>query len=200
MSLKMTCTNPECGKQMKYASGDFQVVCEFCGTWHLAADSDESGSSQSDSFTPEDLYIPEDNPMPFGESENILPDELDQEQLKEKTESKRITGNLVDAQGNIYPLSEGKNVIGRKGSDIIIKDPTVSRRHCVIEVTIQEEHGLQYHIYDIGFEEGAASTNGVFVSGRSQRLQDYEKIAISVGTTIKVGETSLKLKHTAPNP
>lgn len=200
MSLTMTCTNPECGKQMKYASGDFQVVCESCGTWHLAAESNDSSyNSQSDSLPPEDLYVPEDNPISFSESKNALPDELEQEQLrdnKEKTESKRITGNLVDANGNIYPLAEGKNVIGRKGSDIILNDPTVSRRHCILEVTVQEDHSLQYHIYDIGFDEGAASTNGVFVSGRSQRLQDYEKIAISIGTTIKVGETSLKLKIT----
>lgn len=199
MSLTMLCTNPECGQQMSYANGDFQVVCPACSTWHLAPNSNESAQPESDSgFTPEDLYIPEDNPIPFGRDENILPEELEEEQVVRNKVTEKTAGvnsQLVDAKGNHHPLSEGKNVIGRKGTDIVLDDLTVSRRHCVIEVTPSENEGYTYHIFDIGHEEGNASTNGVFVSGRSQRLQDYEKIVISIGTTIKVGETALKLKH-----
>jgi pSer/pThr/pTyr-binding forkhead associated (FHA) protein len=182
---------------MAYTKGDFEVICPACGTWHLAPESNDSVStSPDDSISPEDLYIPEEPQGGFSNDKNTLPDELTQEEAKqEKPKAAQYSvGQLIDHRGHTFPLVEGKNIIGRKNADVVIDDKTVSRKHCVIEVSQVDEGNYHYHICDIGFVEGTASTNGVFVSGRSQRLQDYEKLPLSVGSTFKIGETSLKIK------
>src|SRR5258708_13666078 len=33
-----------------------------------------------------------------------------------------------------FPLTKARTVIGRKGSDIALEDPEISRHHCVVEV------------------------------------------------------------------
>ena len=64
-------------------------------------------------------------------------------------------------------LRAGQNVIGRKCGELSVEDPTVSRRHCVIEVAPSRSgSGWDYLLCDIGATEGTASTNGVFVNGR----------------------------------
>ena len=96
--------------------------------------------------------------------------------------------------GDKIPLKEGLNVIGRKHADILISDHTISRRHCVIEVSKTDDRGYDYHIYDIGHIEDKPSTNGVFLSGRSLRLQDYERISIRPGAAIRLGQFVMYLK------
>ncbi|MEM6831835.1 MAG: FHA domain-containing protein [Bacteroidota bacterium] len=150
-----------------------------------------------DDFEPDDLYVPEESNYSFSPENSVIPDELIQEEPTEKKvtiEEDNPIAKLEDHRGNIYPLEEGKNIIGRRDTHVVIDDKTVSRKHCVIEVSKLDDGIYQYHIYDIGFEVGVSSTNGVFVSGRTQRLQDYERLPLSVGSTFKVGETSLKIK------
>lgn len=197
MTSNINCTNPDCSKPMTYTQGDFEVICPTCGTWHLAPESNDAvNSSPHDSVSPEDLYIPEEPQETFSNDKIMLPDELIQEEIKSEkpTDVHHAIGLLVDHKGNSFPLVEGKNIIGRKDANVVIDDKTVSRKHCVIEVSQVDEGNYHYHIYDIGFVEGSPSTNGVFVSGRSQRLQDYEKLPLSVGSTFRIGETSLKIK------
>ncbi len=104
-------------------------------------------------------------------------------------------GKIVTIDGNEFPLKEGRNIIGRKDTDIIINDKTVSRRHCVIEVNKSSMGSeWEYSVYDIGHIEGTESTNGVFTSHRSLRLDRNERIAIGNGTTILLGNVQLVLK------
>ncbi len=63
---------------------------------------------------------------------------------------------LQDREG-VYPLKVGLNVIGRAHeSDVIVRDPYVSRRHCAI--VVHSDGGCE--LYDI------ASKNGTELNGR----------------------------------
>ncbi len=192
----MNCTNPDCSRALRYAQGDFEVICSACGTRNFVTQNAFGSDSRQDNFDPEDFYIPEESQLSISHGGNMLPDELAQEETNIKKDSKderSEIAKLVDHKGTSYHLVEGKNIIGRKEAHVVIDDLTVSRKHCIVEVSLSTKGAYEYHIYDIGFEEGSASTNGVFVSGRTQRLQDYEKLPLSPGSTFRIGETSLKL-------
>jgi hypothetical protein len=73
-------------------------------------------------------------------------------------------------------------VIGREGTDVVVADPEVSRRHAVIRV-----HGDSVSIEDLG------STNGTYVNdGRIQGT-----VALSDGDTVRFGNTVWRLRVTA---
>ena len=90
---------------------------------------------------------------------------------------------LVDeAKRREYVLSSMRLLIGREsGSDIVIRDPNVSRTHAELRL----EHGNTWVLTDLG------STNGTYVNGReisSQPLRDGD--LIDIGTTTLVFELS----------
>src|SRR3954451_16463511 len=70
-------------------------------------------------------------------------------------------------------------VIGREGTDVVLQDPEVSRRHAVIRV---EADGVA--IEDLG------STNGTFVN--DERIQGVR--ALRDGDTVRFGNTVLRLQ------
>jgi pSer/pThr/pTyr-binding forkhead associated (FHA) protein len=88
---------------------------------------------------------------------------------------------LVDAaSGRELVLNPGANGVGREDADVLLNDPTVSRRHAQItlengQVTV-EDHG---------------STNGTSVSGR--RLAAGERAAAYHGDSLKFGHVLLTL-------
>ncbi|MEN9609885.1 MAG: hypothetical protein RLZZ628_699 [Bacteroidota bacterium] len=90
-------------------------------------------------------------------------------------------------------LREGKNIIGRKNCDVVIPDSTISRRHCVIEIRKDSRGNWQCLLYDIGYLEGTESTNGVFVDGRSQRLNNREQHIFQIGDRSQIGKTIIQL-------
>lgn len=77
-----------------------------------------------------------------------------------------------------YPLDphDPQIVIGRGGSDIVLDNPQVSRRHALIEHTASGGHTLR----DLG------STNGTFVNG--QRITQY---TLKAGDVIQIGAFKL---------
>lgn len=117
------------------------------------------------------------------------------QQLPSEVTEESSFGCLITNSGVRLLLKEGLNIIGRKNADLIINDRTVSRRHCVLEANIGAEGRKEYFIYDIGHLEGSPSTNGVFVSGRTLRLQDYERIPLRNGMTLYIGAVGLKLEY-----
>jgi FHA domain len=90
-------------------------------------------------------------------------------------------------------LREGKNIIGRRNCDVVILDTTISRRHCVIEIRKDSRGNWQCLLYDIGYLEGTESTNGVFVDGRSQRLNNREQHIFQIGDRSQIGKTIIQL-------
>ncbi len=93
------------------------------------------------------------------------------------------------------PLTEGRNVIGRKSPDkpctvmIDTTDQHMSRNHSVIEVSRRPDGHLQYLISDCG------STNGTFINASEHhRLSPYDQIFLKDGDTIQLGRTKVVLK------
>ena len=81
-------------------------------------------------------------------------------------------------EGREVPATPGA-VIGREGSDIVVADPEVSRRHAAIR-----EHDGGVAIEDLG------STNGTFVNG--ERIEGLH--SLSDGDTVRLGNTTWRLR------
>jgi pSer/pThr/pTyr-binding forkhead associated (FHA) protein len=87
---------------------------------------------------------------------------------------------LVDSTGREFPLNPGVNSVGREGTDVLIQDGTVSRRHA--QLTLE---GSQLTVEDLG------STNGTSVAGR--KLASGESAVAYSGDTVKFGNIILTL-------
>lgn len=94
-------------------------------------------------------------------------------------EGKSIVLSVTEGplKGKIFYLSKPQTVLGRVGTDIVVEDPEVSRKHCVVEV-----HGDTALLVDLG------SANGTFVNG--QKIQTCELRHLS---EFRVGTTTLIL-------
>lgn len=87
---------------------------------------------------------------------------------------------LVDPAGQEYYLRPGENSVGRESADILLADPTVSRRHAVV-------------VLDAGkcWVEDCGSTNGTVVNGKS--VGSGERVEAADGAEIKFGSAVLTL-------
>ncbi len=89
------------------------------------------------------------------------------------------SAKLVDPRsGRIFVLQKGVNTVGRQDTDVLLSDPSVSRRHATIEV--RESDAV---VMDTG------STNGTLVAGT--RLAEGEQVLISAGQEIRFGSCAL---------
>lgn len=93
----------------------------------------------------------------------------------------------------VIPLSEGDNLLGRYNKGTVIShpietsDPSMDRRHCIINVKKDYSGGLTYTIRD------NQSVTGTFVMNRI--LGNRERLRIEDGAIITLGATTLIL-HT----
>jgi FHA domain len=91
-------------------------------------------------------------------------------------EGKMIALAVMDGpmRGKIFRITTPRVVIGRTGSDIVIDDPEVSRKHCAIEV-----NGTSAVLVDLD------TTNGTYVNGKriqKHRLQHLSEFRIGSNT------------------
>ena len=203
MAYQINCENPTCGTRIDVPDGAMQVICPQCNTWHFPSaisPKEEAGSHSSEQYNMPQMP-PMDSGTGVGFGEPPVPP-IAVEPVSDNSSNTRgasrevgTIGCLLTIDGTQLTLRQGKNIIGRKSGDLIIHDKTVSRAHCVVEVNMKQGgQGWEFIIYDIGHLEGQSSTNGVFISGRSLRLQDYERIPIYHDTSIKLGNVMLVLK------
>lgn len=88
---------------------------------------------------------------------------------------------LVDVSGQReYLLREGENTVGREAADVLLADPTVSRKHALITLDA-----------DKCWVEDSGSTNGTYVAGT--QIQPGERVEIANGTELKFGSAVLVL-------
>lgn len=80
---------------------------------------------------------------------------------------------IVNGKQTVLDLDKPMVMIGRRGCDVELNDPLISRRHAVL---VQTEDG-RLRIKDLG------SMNGTLVEGKRVVLQ-----TIGVGTQIEVGD------------
>ena len=88
---------------------------------------------------------------------------------------------LVDSAGREYFLREGENTVGRESADVLLGDPTVSRRHAVITL-----EGGKVWVTDLG------STNGTYAAG--VQIQANDKAEVKDADELKFGSAVLTLK------
>jgi predicted Zn finger-like uncharacterized protein len=88
------------------------------------------------------------------------------------------------ARGQVFRLSKARTILGRSGSDVVLRDPEVSRKHCAIEV-----HGSTVTLIDLG------TTNGTFVSEKS-----IQKCELKHLSKFRIGATTLLFTVTDNKP
>ncbi|MHB8502593.1 MAG: FHA domain-containing protein [Candidatus Acidiferrales bacterium] len=80
-------------------------------------------------------------------------------------------------KGEVFRLNKARVLIGRKGADIVLNDPQVSRQHCVIVVS-----GDTATLMDLG------TTNGTGMNGKKiTHSCELEHLS-----ELRVGTTSLR--------
>jgi hypothetical protein len=85
-------------------------------------------------------------------------------------------------KGKVFPVNRQVTVLGRSGTEVLINDPDISRRHAALDVQGEGKYVLR----------DLASTNGTLLNGvriQTERISDNDKIRLG-STTIKliVGE------------
>ena len=76
-----------------------------------------------------------------------------------------------------FTLSQPRTVIGRKGADIALDDPEISRHHCVVEV---RERNVNLKDLD--------STNGTFLDGERARAAVLQE-----GAMFRIGSSVIRV-------
>lgn len=220
MSKTIFCTNPICNAVIEVMDNVDSIVCTSCNTWQLVSMAESAEGSDASPGTdtpamdagplPPPPFLPPAEDAPISSSGNsVIPPNLGYSDLEEDSKpipasnhgsASRPDANPDEQVGMLQSdgrapmkLKLGKNTIGRKGTDIVIPEPTISREHCVLEAVKNDQGQIDYFIYDIGHDSGKPSTNGVFISGRSQRLEEFEKIKLYNGSVITVGNVYLVL-------
>jgi pSer/pThr/pTyr-binding forkhead associated (FHA) protein len=94
-----------------------------------------------------------------------------------------LTANVVltvlsgPAQGTSFTLTKPRVIVGRKGADIALEDPEISRHHCLMEV---RESYINLKDMD--------STNGTFYE------EERVRAAMLVdGTEFRIGESLIRV-------
>jgi Inner membrane component of T3SS, cytoplasmic domain len=95
------------------------------------------------------------------------------------------------ARGQVFRLAKARVILGRSGADIVLYDPEVSRKHCMIEV-----RGSTATLVDLG------TTNGTFVAGKSIKMYELENLSkFRIGaTTLLFTVTDKKASDSAAPP
>ena len=87
------------------------------------------------------------------------------------------------------PLVMGDNVIGRRNKDtdgvdvpIITSDPSMGRKHCVINVSLDKSGNYKYQLWDF------QSMTGTFLG--NQEINSRERVLIDDESVITIGATT----------
>ena len=202
--MTIQCTNTNCLTNVVLPEDSTYVACPNCNTWLFLSDLKVSPEAAHPSATPSNhdllptIESPGSSPFSLYDPNSLFPENgvplPAVIQSQKPSGEPAVVGLLVHLDGRQWPLKVGKNTIGRSSGNVVIPNSTISRQHCIIEVTPRPAGGgWDYLIYDIGHETGTASTNGIFISGRTLRLQNYERIPLSNGMGIQLGNVQIYL-------
>lgn len=122
------------------------------------------------------------------------------EEVLDEQENSRDCGSVVVVENvfgykQVLPLKEGDNVIGRrnKGTEVDVSietaDPSMDRRHCIINVRRNKQGRLVYTLLD------NQSVTGTFLM--NEILGDKDRVRIEEGAVITLGATTLILRVAA---
>jgi predicted Zn finger-like uncharacterized protein len=148
------------------------VHCPICGTQHVLEDKVFGDSTRLKvrcnkcgipfAAKPSELTARADNVTVMGGTSKL-------------PSGKRVSLVVIQGpmQGSIFRVMKPELTIGRSGTDVIIDDPEVSGKHCMLEV-----HGTYGVLTDM------ESTNGTFVDEQPIKRQRLEHLGeFRLGTT-----------------
>ncbi len=81
------------------------------------------------------------------------------------------------SRGTVFELTKPRITLGRKGADLALEDPEVSRHHCLLEAK-----GSSIHLRDLD------STNGTFFDGERVRAA-----FLTDGAEFRVGSSTIRV-------
>ena len=88
-----------------------------------------------------------------------------------------------------FPLALGNNVIGRRNKDtdgvdiaIVTSEPSMGRKHCVINVSLDKSGNYKYQLWDF------QSMTGTFLG--NQEINSRERVLIDDESVITIGATT----------
>lgn len=119
-------------------------------------------------------------------------EEVLDEQANSKDYGSIVVVENVFGYKQVLPLKEGDNVIGRrnKGTEVDVSietaDPSMDRRHCIVNVRKNKQGKVIYTLRD------NQSVTGTFLM--NELLGDKERIQIEEGAVITLGATTLILR------
>lgn len=119
-------------------------------------------------------------------------DEVLDEQANSQDFGSVVVVENVFGYKQVHPLQEGDNVIGRrnKGTDVDVSietnDPSMDRKHCIINVSRNRQGKLVYTLRD------NQSITGTFLM--NEVLGPKDKVRIEEGAIITLGATTLILR------
>jgi len=93
---------------------------------------------------------------------------------------------VVASDGRTWTLTPGENTVGRERSDIVLNDPSVSRRHARLTVGAQNRVVLE----DLG------STNGTRLG--AQRIGAGNSVSVSDGASVVFGNVAVTVRIASP--
>jgi predicted Zn finger-like uncharacterized protein len=182
--MKLTCSNCQTNYQIadeKIPAKGARANCPNCGQLILIP----GGGSDSKSSS----ILPGASEVDFGQTMAYDFSEVDQSRteisaLLEKISEREpfieegLVLSLKDIQtGEEYPLPVAQVTVGRRGANINVDDPEVSRSHCIIKV-----FGDRAVVLDL------ESTNGTYVHGKKVMTAN-----LGISEQFTVGNTTLEL-------
>ena len=182
--MKLTCSGCQTNYQIadeKIPAKGARANCANCGQVILVpgANSDEKSSS----------LLSDSSKVDYGQTMAYDFSEVDQSRTEISAFLEKISErepfmeeglvlSLRDIQtGEEYPLPGAEVTIGRRGANINVDDPEVSRSHCLIKV-----FGDRIVILDL------ESTNGTYVQGRKVMTA-----SLGVSEQFTIGNTKVEL-------
>ena len=182
--MKLACSNCQTNYQIadeKIPTKGARANCQNCGQLILIPGSGSEGRSSS--------FLPGATDVDFGQTMAYDFSEVDQSRTEISAFFEKISErepfmeeglvlSLRDIQtGEEYPLPGAEVTIGRRGANINVDDPEVSRSHCLIKV-----FGDRIVILDL------ESTNGTYVQGRKVMTA-----SLGVSEQFTIGNTKIEL-------
>lgn len=189
-SLQLICGNPNCKARLliKDPSKSPEAKCPVCGYINPLPDRPLPTVPPAVPLLPGDEH-------PTVLQKQVLPTEMgwlriggDQDQLA--------------ATPPVLPLRLGLNRVGRQSTlapselMIVTPDETMSRQHCTLEVRINRTGTVDYILQD-GAQQPEGwknSLNGTFLNGSKTRLGEYDRIYLTEGSLIQIGQVTLTLE------
>lgn len=187
----LTCVCPLCNKPMRIKrpqkEGKYKFVCTHCKQPFALT------------YKEEQTQDPEQPPQPQ-QQQPQQPQPQQQPPISKPVDPRYMTiGGLVEckrgffSKDKIHALREGTMTIGRNDpgctSDIMIDDPTISRRSLKLTVEKKQSAGISYYSYTMAVEN---AKNPVIYNGDKLSMGDV--VELQIDDTIKIGKTKLILR------